>query len=106
LQAGEFPYCIARRFDIDPVDLLAFNGLGPAQTFYTGMTLQIPQNGNPFPAQRGLRVHPATYEVIQLDETIGGIACQFGDVDPIAIADANQLTVDSILFVGQQLRIP
>ena len=25
---------------------------------------------------------------------------------PIAIADANQLTVDSILFVGQQLRIP
>lgn len=106
LQAGEFPYCIARRFDIDPIDLLALNGFGPAQTFYTGMTLQIPQNANPFPAQRVLRAHPATYIVIRPDESMGGIACQFGDVDPIAVADANQLAVDSPLFVGQQLHIP
>ncbi|HUM24810.1 MAG TPA: ABC transporter permease subunit, partial [Anaerolineales bacterium] len=106
LQAGEFPYCIARRFDIDPIDLLALNGFGPAQTFYTGMTLQIPQNANPFPAQRVLRAHPATYIVIQPYESMGGIACQFGDVDPIAIAGANQLAVDSPLFVGQQLHIP
>jgi hypothetical protein len=34
------------------------------------------------------------------------IACQFGDVDPLAIAQANDLPVESLLYVGQQLNIP
>jgi hypothetical protein len=34
------------------------------------------------------------------------IACQFGDVDPAAIAEANGISIDSEWFIGQQLNIP
>jgi len=36
LHAGEYPYCIARRFDVDPDQLLAINHLTPWQNFPRG----------------------------------------------------------------------
>jgi len=106
LRPGEFPYCIARRFDVDPNELLALNGLGNHQVFYVGTVIQIPQTGNPFPGNRMLRSHPTTYTVARQNETLYGVACLFGDVDPAIIAQANNISVDSTLFVGQQLTIP
>ncbi len=44
LQRGEFPYCIARRFDINAAALLTANGLSPNGLFQPGLTLTIPQN--------------------------------------------------------------
>jgi LysM repeat protein len=106
LQRGEYPYCIARRFNVDPGELLVLNGLSNRQTFYAGTILQIPQTGDPYPGQRMQMVHPATYTVSRADETMYTIACQFGDADPAAIAEANNLSVDSALYAGQQLNIP
>lgn len=106
LQRGEYPYCIARRFNVDPGELLVLNGMVNRETFYNGMVLQLPQTGNPFPGERMQRVHPAIYSVSRADETMYTIACEFGDVHPEAIAQANGLSVDSILFIGQQLNIP
>jgi peptide/nickel transport system permease protein len=106
LQRGEFPYCIARRFNVDPGELLLLSGLSAHQTFYAGTVLQIPQTGNPYPGERMQKPHPASYTVSRSDETIYMIACQFGDVDPLAIAQANDLPVESLLYVGQQLNIP
>jgi LysM repeat protein len=106
LHQGEFPYCIARRFNVDPNELLAINRLAPAQTFYAGMLLQIPQSGNIFPGNRTLQVHPTTYLVSLRNETIYSIACSFGDIDPDTIAQVNNIPVNSILFVEQQLKIP
>jgi hypothetical protein len=34
------------------------------------------------------------------------IACKYGDVDPNAIASANNISVSAKLTVGQQLQIP
>jgi peptide/nickel transport system permease protein len=106
LQRDEFPYCIARRFNVDPTELLALNGLLKNQTFYTGTVLQIPQTGNPFPYERMLKSHPAIYTVVTSGETLYTIACGFGDVEPLSIAQANDISMDSNLFVGQQLNIP
>ncbi len=106
LQANEFPYCIARRFNVDPTELLSLNGLNDSQTFYIGMSILIPQTGNPFPFERVLRPHPSSYVVYGKGETIQGVACLFGDVDPDDIAQVNQIPVDSVLFIGQQLIIP
>jgi ethanolamine utilization microcompartment shell protein EutL len=39
-------------------------------------------------------------------ETLYSIACLFGDVDPQAVAAANQISVDATLTVGQQLSMP
>ena len=38
----EFVYCIARRFNVDPDQTLAINGLSDAQTIYPGLVLKIP----------------------------------------------------------------
>jgi LysM repeat protein len=51
LQQGEFPYCIARRYNLDPGELLSLNNLydWESQHLSPGLTLQLPQTGNPFP---------------------------------------------------------
>jgi LysM repeat protein len=106
LQQGEFPYCIARRFNVNPEELLSLNGLTDGQYYYPDLTLKIPQTGNPFPADRALRAHPGTYSVASSDETVYGVACKYGDVDPAAIAAANGISVSANLTSGQQLSIP
>ncbi|HSL45427.1 MAG TPA: LysM peptidoglycan-binding domain-containing protein [Anaerolineales bacterium] len=107
LQRGEFPYCIARRFDLNPQELLTRNGLTTAEAYNlaTGTVLSIPQSGS-FPGTRALRNHPTTYAVSSSTETIYSIACLFGDVDPAAIAQANNISPGSALTSGQQLSIP
>jgi LysM repeat protein len=105
LHKGEFPYCLARRFDVDPDALLSLNGLSSGNIYYPNRTLKIPQSGS-FPGTRALRNHPATYTVSSSDETVYGIACLFGDVDPAAIAAANNISADAALTTGKQLSIP
>ena len=105
LMAGEFVYCISRRFNVDPDQTLALNGLSDAQTIYPGLVLKIPQSGS-FPGDRMLQNHPTTYTVVSSSETLYSIACKFGDVDPSSIAAANGLSVGAALTAGQQLSIP
>lgn len=108
LQKGEFPYCIARRFNLDPAELLSLNGLVSGDIYYPNLTLTIPQSGKPFPdTNRALRAHPATYTVADSTITVYGVACVYGDVDPAAIVQANTgLSLGSALTVGQQINIP
>jgi LysM repeat protein len=107
LQKGEFPYCIARRFNVDPAELLSLNGLTNGDIYYANLTLTIPQSGKPFPGTRALRSHPDTYTVASATLTMHGVACAYGDVDPAAIVRANSgLSLTSALTVGQQLSIP
>ena len=106
LQAGEFPYCIARRFNINPDQLLSANGVTDGSVFYPGKTLTIPQSAGPFPGDRALHDHPDTYTVASSDTTIYGVACYYGDVLPQDIASANGLTLSSSLTAGQRLAIP
>ncbi len=109
LHEGEFPYCIARRFNIHPDDLLNANGIAPWQYYFApGTRLRIPQNARPFTdfAPRALRPHPTTYTVTA-GETLYSIACKFGDVWPEDIAQANGLPLsDAPLPPGTVLHIP
>jgi LysM repeat protein len=106
LQPGEFVYCIARRFDVDPDAILALNGIVDSQTIYAGLVLKIPQSGSSFPGSRMLKNHPATYTVSAPDETVYSVACTFGDADPAKIAQNNNISVNATLSVGQTLNIP
>ena len=105
LQQGEFPYCIARRFNVNPEELLSLNGLYDGSLYMPGTMLQIPQSGS-FPGPRALRSHPTTHTVASSDETFYSIACLFGDVDPASIAQANGLSLGSLLTIGQAIKIP
>ncbi len=107
LQKGEFPYCIARRFNLDPAELLSRNNLASGDIYYPNLTLTIPQSGKPFPGTRALRSHPDTYTVADASLTVYGVACAYGDVDPAAIVQANPgLSLASVLTVGQKINIP
>jgi len=107
LQNGEHPFCIARRYNVDPDELLALSGLTRDQAYNlaAGTVLHIPQSGS-FPGDRSLRPHPTTYTVASSDETFYSIACLFGNVDPSNIAQANGLSLGSLLTVGQAIKIP
>lgn len=104
LHGGEHPYCIARRFNVNPVQMLSLSGLSAGGSYPPGTVLRIPQSGS-FPANRSLKSHPTTYTV-RANESIYSIACDFGDVDPNAIAIANGLSAPYTLTVGQTLQIP
>lgn len=105
LQNGEFPYCIARRFNVDPDALLSASGLTSPDLYYPGLSLTIPQSGA-FPGTRMLASHPTTYSVLSGDETVYSVACKFGDIDPATIASANGISVSAKLTAGQKLQIP
>jgi len=105
LQTGEFPYCIARRFNVNPTELLELSGLSAGSTFTAGTVLKIPKTGNTFPGPRSLRKHPDTYTVVAGD-TIYKIACIYGDADPNAIIYANNLQSPFNIKAGQVLNIP
>lgn len=107
LQKEEFPYCIARRFGVDP-DKLIYN---QSAIYYEGLKIQIPQSAGAWPSSAGpiaLRTHPDTYTVTgNADTTIYGVACKYGNVDPAAIVQANAgLSLASKLTIGQKITIP
>ncbi|MEE4194329.1 MAG: LysM peptidoglycan-binding domain-containing protein [Anaerolineae bacterium] len=108
LMKDEFPYCIARRFDVNIADLMALNGLSGGQSYYEGMVLKIPTSGNWDEASHGnrsLRAHPVVYTV-QSGESIYNIACKFGDVSPEQIAAKNGIEKPYSLSPGMELQIP
>ena len=105
LQSGEFPYCIARRFNVDPDALLSLSGLTSPDLYSVGDRLTIPQSGA-FPGSRMLASHPTTYSVLSSDETVYSVACKFGDIDPATIASTNNISISAKLTAGQKLQIP
>ena len=108
LMLGEFPYCIARRFNINVEELLSLNGLNTSNVnnLQPGDVLKIPQSGNPFIGDRALHTHPSTYTVASSKDTIYSVACYYGNVDPTQIIAANTLVSPYTLHLNQVLQIP
>ncbi len=105
LREGEFPYCIARRYNLNPADLLDLNDLGEDELVRPGTTLQIPQTGSWTEGSRARNAHP-TKHTVKSGETIYSIACYYGDVSPEAIIAVNNLQEPYTLTAGQTLDIP
>ena len=105
LKEGEFLFCIARRFNVNPQDLLAVNNIAEGELVSPGTTLQIPDTGSWPGDNRSLKPHPTTHTVAAGD-TVYSIACEYGDVTPEAIIAVNQLEEPYDLTAGQTLQIP
>jgi LysM repeat protein len=105
LQKGEWPICIARRYDLNLDSFFAANGLTMNSRPAVGTVLKIPATGNWNSGERSLKSHPASYTV-RAGDTIYTIACDFGDVDPNAIVIVNNLVAPYTLQAGQVLQIP
>lgn len=105
INEGEYAYCLARRFDLNPEDLLSINNLDPDELIEPGTTLQIPQEGSWPGDDRSLLSHP-TDHTVSAGETVYSIACDYGDVTPEAIIAVNNLEEPYELSPGQTLFIP
>ncbi len=105
IHKGEFVFCLGRRFNILPADIMTLNGYESGDILYPGEIVKIPSNSRAYLGERALQYHPTTYSVIPGD-TLYSISCLFGDVDPRAIAAANDLDVDQALTSGTVLQIP
>jgi LysM repeat protein len=105
LKEGEWPICIARRYNLDLFSFLEANGLQMDSTPAAGTVLKISATGTWSAGERSLKSHPTTYTV-KSGDTIFSIACQFGDVDPEAIIIANDLQSPYTVQAGQTLQIP
>lgn len=107
LQKGEWPICIARRFDVELGAFFSANGLSMASKPGVGTVLKIPQSGSWSTANgpRALRAHTGSHTV-QAGETVYSIACSYGDVNPDAIIALNGLQSPYELTSGQVLSLP
>lgn len=107
LQYGEWPVCIARRFNLNIDDFFAHNGITMQSRLLVGTVLYLPHSSswNYNYGPRAWHSHPATY-VVQPGDNIYTIACFFGDIGPDAIRSANGLNGSYTLYAGQTLNIP
>ncbi len=107
LQKGEWPICIARRYNLEMKSFLALNNLTMKSSTAVGTKLKIPASGfwNPANGPRSLLKHPAKY-TIKANDTLYRIACQYGDVYPEEILYANSMSSADELKVGKSITIP
>lgn len=105
VQGGETIYCLARRFDIDPEDMLAINNLSSGSMLSIGDVLDVPQTGSWPTDDRSLLDHPDTWNVSE-GETVYRVACAYGDVWPEQIIQLNGLKEPYDLTGISTLQIP
>jgi LysM repeat protein len=98
VQVGENLFRIALKYGTTVQAIAAANGIVNPNVVYAGQQLTIPQGGvTPGPSVR--------YHVVQLGETLSGIAMRYGTT-PWAIAAANGIANVNYVRAGQTLRIP
>jgi LysM repeat protein len=107
LQKGEWPICVARRFDLNISTFFAANGLTMQSKPGVGVVLKIPTSGSWSSnyGARALKAHPTTYTVVSGD-SVYTIACKYGDVSPEQILAANSLSSAGDIKAGMKLSIP
>ena len=107
LKQGEWPICIARRYNLDLNSFFSANGLNMNSQPAAGTTLNIPATGTwgDQYGSRALKAHPTQYTV-QAGESVYSIACKFGDVAPESILAANGLSSVADVKPGMTITIP
>jgi LysM repeat protein len=106
VQPGEWVYSIARKFGVDPQDIIDLNNLVDPYTLYPGDVIKIPSGGDvPVPPSGLGSSESGTAYTVQLGDYVSSIASKFG-VTSDAIITANNLTYPYTLYPGQILTIP
>lgn len=113
VKPGDWIWKIARSFGVDPQDIIDFNGLTSPSQISPGLVLKIPAaSTQPTETEEPIGT-PGTgtpepsgiIHVVKAGEWIWQIARIYG-VDPQAIIDANDLVDPTLIYPGQELKIP
>ncbi len=104
VQEGETLTLIAALYGFTMDDIASKNGLEDPNAIFAGQRLTLPDPGETFRAPERGRQDDRGY-VVKEGDTLFAIAQEFG-VSLEALADANDITDQSKLFVGIRLTIP
>lgn len=104
VKAGDTLLDIALTYNVTVEAIKAANAIGDDDTIYPGDTLTIPAQGSAPPAATPPPAGGVFHTVAQ-NETLGGIALQYG-VTTEALLAANNLNSADLIQVGQELIIP
>ena len=104
VQSGETLSGIATRYGVTVNAIITANNL-PSSAIYAGQVLTIPSaQPNPTPQATAAPATPGTY-VVQPGDSLSALSQRFG-VTREALAAANKILPNSLLYVGQTLTIP
>jgi LysM repeat protein len=99
---GETLYSIARAYGVTPQAIANANNLSVNSWVYAGARLKIPTSTR---ADDAAPTTPSGYYTVRAGDTLYSLAARFGtSVD--ALASANNLPANGILYVGWSLKIP
>jgi LysM repeat protein len=107
---GDTVSSIASKFGVSVQAILSANGLGWSSVIYPGRTLTIPRSGTAEVFETVAEVSPIVNTTvtesytIKSGDTLSGIATKFG-VSVASLLSANSLSMSSIIFGGQTLKI-
>jgi LysM repeat protein len=107
VRPGEGFSVIARQYGVKPVSLARANGLTLQSTIVPGQRLRLPGRSAPAlkaPTRRSVTA-PTLVHTVQPGEGFIAIAQRYGVPAPV-LANANGLTLTSVIAPGQRLRIP
>jgi|Deesub1362A_J573_1020465.scaffolds.fasta_scaffold00887_3 LysM repeat protein len=105
VQEGDWVYSIARKFGVDPEQLIAVNNLQPPYELQVGQVLIIPTNSGTALGPTNTPLSGGRQYTVQPGEYVWSIARKFG-VDPWAIIEANNLQFPYTIYPGDVLTIP
>jgi LysM repeat protein len=122
VQAGDTLSSIAAQYDVQPGTLIEVNSILDPNNLSVGTPLLIPGFVNPSAASggdastgsagsesgsaaTGSASGGSVVHIVQPGESLGQIAVEYG-VDPVALAQANNIANGNLIRVGQQLVIP
>jgi murein DD-endopeptidase MepM/ murein hydrolase activator NlpD len=105
VEKGETIYSIARRFNINPGDLMLLNNIADASRLQAGKRLRIPLN--PIGIQGNTRGPETVYREHRVlrNETLYSIA-RASDTTVQALREVNGFSPDRVLKEGEQIRVP
>lgn len=103
--SGDTLFAIAQRFNTSIEALVAQNNLISPSHIIVGQRLAIPGSAAASPATGYTPAQSSSIHTVQAGETIYGISRQYG-VSPYVLAQTNNISNTSLLYVGQQLVIP
>jgi LysM repeat protein len=121
VEVGDTLSSIAARFDVQPGTLIEVNNILDPNNLAVGTPLLIPGYVNPTSASggdttagsdsassnatTGGTAGDSVLHIVQPGESLGEIAVEYG-VDPVALAQANNIANGNLIRAGQQLVIP
>ncbi|MEA4811293.1 MAG: LysM peptidoglycan-binding domain-containing protein [Anaerolineaceae bacterium] len=103
---GETVMCLARRYDVNPDEIISLNKLENPGSLSIGDKLKIPASGK-FPGDRKANFYerPDIYNITG-ETTASEVACWYGDVYPEEVMQANNLKSNDLPAGTKTLNLP